>query len=91
MAERLYELAPIDESMNTRALRKEIGIVREVSIEEPGIEEDIFVDEEYLIISEKYFYIDSLGKCFHDFIGTSEGEDDGDFFVHTCFTVVAIL
>lgn len=91
LAERLYELAPIDESMDARALREKIGIVREVSIEETRVEEDIFVDEEYLIISEKYLHIDSLRESFHDFISTAKREDNRDFFIDTTITIISVL
>ena len=87
----MYELAPVDKSVDARTLWKEIGIVGEVSVEEPRIEEDIFVDEEYLIIGEKYLYIDSLRESFHDFIGTTERENNCDFFIDPSITIVAVF
>ncbi len=77
--------------MDARALRKKIGIVREVSIEESRVEEDIFVDEEYLIISEKYLHIDSLRESFHDFIGTAKRENNCDFFIDPSITIISVF
>ena len=91
LTESLDELGPIRESIDTGCFWKEIPIVRKVTIEKSRIEEYIFVDEQYLIISEIQVNTDAIRKSLHDFTGTSSRENDGYFFINSGITIVAVF